>query len=266
MQVRKIKKGFDMAHCSRFSLADKTILLTGAGGGIGFALLGGLMEAGARVLAAIRQQDTDWHGLGERFGGRLIPMLCDLADQQQLSAMIETVEKEYGGCDVLINNAAYCPRAQTNQYDPILLRETIRINLEAAYLLCGEIAPRMARRGHGSIINVTSINAERGLPGNPAYITSKGALRMLTKAVARDFGEYGIRANNLCPGYVHTRMTAASFNDPALHEERRSHTMLGRWGVPEDMVGPCIFLASDASAYVTGLDLYVDGGWMAKGM
>jgi len=89
---------------------------------------------------------------------------------------------------------------------------------------------------------------------------------MLTKAVARDFGEKGVRANNLCPGYVRTRMTAASYADPVRYEERRSRTMLGRWAEPEDMVGPCLFLASDASAYVTGIDLIVDGGWTAKGM
>ena len=254
-----------MTDGERFSLAGKTILLTGASGGIGLALLGGLMEAGARVLAAIRRPGIDWRGLDYKFGPRLIPMFCDLADQEGIRGMIKSAEENYGGCDVLINNAADCPRTQ-NHYDLEVLHKTMRINLEAAYLFCGEIAPRMARRGQGSIINVTSINAELGLPGNPAYITSKGALRMLTKAIARDFGEYGVRANNLCPGYVHTRMTEASFNNPGLHEERRSHTMLGRWGAPEDLVGPCIFLASDASAYVTGLDLHVDGGWTAKGL
>jgi len=180
--------------------------------------------------------------------------------------MVQTAEDYYGGCDVLINNASDCPHAKENHYDLELLHKTMSVNLEAAYLLCGEIAPKMARRGCGSIINVTTMNAERGWPGNPAYITSKSAMRMLTRALARDFGEYGARANNLCPGYVHTRLTDGSFNHPAMHEERRSHTMLGRWGTPEDMVGPCIFLASEASAYVTGLDLHVDGGWMAKGM
>jgi len=89
---------------------------------------------------------------------------------------------------------------------------------------------------------------------------------MLTKAVARDFGESGVRANNLCPGYVHTKMTAASHSEPERHLARRRRTMLGRWAEPEDMVGPCLFLASDASAYVTGIDLIVDGGWTAKGL
>lgn len=110
------------------------------------------------------------------------------------------------------------------------------------------------------------MNAEQAWPGNPAYITTKSALRMLTKAVARDFGGRGVRANNLCPGYVHTKLTETSFSDPRMYEERRSHTMLGRWGTPDDMVGPCLFLASDASKYITGLDLHVEGGWLAKGM
>ena len=255
-----------MAYCDRFFLTDKNILLTGAAGGIGMALLEGLMEAGAKVFAATRRQDTDWHGLDEKFANRLIPVLCDLTNHMQIKGVIKTIEEDHGGCDVLINNAADCPHAKENHYDLELFHKAMKVNLEAAYLLCGGIAPQMARRGHGSIINITTMNAELAWPGNPAYITSKSALRMLTKAVARDFGESGVRANNLCPGYVHTRLTDGSFNNPAMHEERRSHTMLGRWGTPEDMVGPCIFLASDASAYVTGIDLYVEGGWIAKGM
>jgi NAD(P)-dependent dehydrogenase (short-subunit alcohol dehydrogenase family) len=147
-----------------------------------------------------------------------------------------------------------------------ILNETMSVNFEAAWRLCGAIAPLMASRGGGSIINVTSINAEAALPGNPAYIASKAALRMLTKSLARDFGHLGVRANNLCPGYVHTKMTSRSHADPLKYEERKARTMLGRWAEPEDLVGPCIFLASDASAYITGADIHVDGGWLAKGL
>jgi NAD(P)-dependent dehydrogenase (short-subunit alcohol dehydrogenase family) len=255
-----------MTPGERFSLAGKNVLLTGAAGGIGMALLEGLIEAGARVIASTRHPDTDWRGLDKKFGGQLVPVVCELADQEQIKVVIKVIEEEYAGCDVLINNASDCPHPKENYYDLQALNHTMKVTLDAAYLLCGEIAPQMAGRGHGSIINVTSINAELAWPGSPAYITSKSALRMLTRAVARDFGAYGVRANNLSPGYVHTRMTDGSFNDPAMYEERRSHTMLGRWANLDDLVGPCIFLASDASAYVTGVDLHVDGGWLAKGM
>jgi NAD(P)-dependent dehydrogenase (short-subunit alcohol dehydrogenase family) len=195
-----------------------------------------------------------------------VQLTCDLADRTALQAMIDVLERQYGGCDVLINNASDCPRLTENYYDPDVLQKTLDVSFMAPYFLCGELAARMAERGRGSIINVTSINAERALPGNPAYITAKSALRLLTFAIARDFGEKGVRANNLCPGYIHTRMTDASFHNPRQHEERRSHTMLGRWGAPGDLVGPCLFLASDASAYITATDLHVDGGWLSKGM
>ena len=121
------------------------------------------------------------------------------------------------------------------------------------------------RRG-GSIINVTSIGAVQGFPNNPAYVATKGAVRQLTRGLAYDWGKYNIRVNNLAPGYTHTPMNQKSWDDPALRAERAGRTFLGRWAEPEDMVGPVVFLASDASRYVTGTDLYVDGGWNAKGI
>jgi NAD(P)-dependent dehydrogenase (short-subunit alcohol dehydrogenase family) len=166
--------------------------------------------------------------------------------------------------DVVVHNAWAVP--DTRPYSLENLRVVSAVGLEAAYILYGSIAPRMAAKGRGSIISIASINGLQAFPGNPAYTAIKGALRLFTKTIARDFGAAGVRANNLCPGYVHTRMTAASHADPARHEERRGRTMLGRWALPEDMVGPCLFLASDASGYVTGIDLVVDGGWTAKGL
>lgn len=249
----------------RFSVAGKTVFLTGAAGGIGSVLLEAFLEAGARVFALTRRSDTDWKGLDKRYPDLLIPQQCDLGDQEDLCQCAEHAEARYG-VDVFVHAASDCPHEPVNFYSLNLMRQTMRITFEAAYLLCSIFAPGMAARGAGSIIHLTTMNAEQAWPGNPAYITAKSALRMLTRAVARDFGERGVRANNLCPGYVHTRLTEASFSEPGMYEERRSHTMLGRWGVPDDMVGPCLFLASDASRYITGLDLHVEGGWLAKGM
>ena len=124
----------------------------------------------------------------------------------------------------------------------------------------------MKKRRTGSIINVTSINAELGFPNNPAYVASKGGLKMLTKSLARDFGKYNIRVNNLGPGYIITDMTKSSYQNKKSRMTRQKHTLLGRWGVITDLVGPCIFLASDAAGYVTGQDIYVDGGWLANGL
>ena len=123
----------------------------------------------------------------------------------------------------------------------------------------------MASQSRGSIINITSIGAELGFPNNPAYQVSKAGLRQLTKAIARDWGSSGVRANNICPGYIRTGMTENSYLDETLNSQRLEQTLLKSWGEPTDLVGPTIFLISDASKYMTGSDLYVDAGWTANG-
>jgi len=251
---------------SRFDVKNKVTLITGAAGGIGMALARGFWEAGAIVLPVTRRQDTDWGGFQGR-DSRWRPLLCDLAQPGAAQTLADlALATGSGWVDVLINNAAICPATPDNVYDEELRRQVHQVAFEVPYALCGLIAPLMAKQGGGAIINVTSMNAERAWPGNPAYITAKAALRLLTKAVARDFGAQGVRANNLCPGYIKTKMTAVSQADAVLNEERRSRTMLGRWGEPEDLVGPALFLASDAARYVTGMDLHVDGGWSAMGL
>ena len=118
----------------------------------------------------------------------------------------------------------------------------------------------------GSIINITSMGAEQGFPNNPAYQASKGGVKQLTKALAVDWGQYGIRVNNIVPGYTNTPMNKISWNNKKLRKARADNTLLKRWAKPEEMVGPSMFLASDASSYVTGTDLIVDGGWLVKGI
>jgi NAD(P)-dependent dehydrogenase (short-subunit alcohol dehydrogenase family) len=250
-----------------FSLADKVVLITGTSRGIGRALAQAFLDAGAVVLPVTRRLPADWIAPAGDQQERWRPLICDLADREALEALPERARVAGGGrIDVLVNNAGVTLPGGDDPYDPQLHTATRTILLDAPYYLCGRIAPMMAAQGGGSIINITSINAELAFPENPAYVSSKGALRMLTKAVARDFGEHNVRANNLCPGYVRTDMTAASYADAERRELLRARTMLGRWGEPEDVAGPCLFLASDASAYVTGSDLYVDGGWAAKGL
>ena len=249
-----------------FSVHSKKVVLTGAAGGIGRALLRGFLEGGAIVVAVMRQDNTDWQGLDVKYNNTMYPVKCDLGDKKQIMDLISYTEDKLNGCDVLINNASICPKCVDDFYNLDTLKNTMDIVLEAPYLLCAKIAPKMAEQGNGSIINITTMNAELAWPSNPSYITAKSALRMLTKSVARDFGEYGVRANNICPGYVHTKMTDTSFVTPKLYEERCDRTMLGRWATPEDMIGPCLFLASDASSYITGIDLHVEGGWLSKGL
>ena len=131
--------------------------------------------------------------------------------------------------------------------------------------MCSAVSAYMKERGKGSIVNITSLAAERGFPNNPSYQISKAGVRQATKAMARDWGEYNIRVNNICPGYIRTMMTADSFKSPQKNKERLDNMIIKRWGTPEDLVGPVAFLISDASAYITGSDIYVDGGWICNG-
>ena len=145
--------------------------------------------------------------------------------------------------------------------------KTILINLTVPFQLSQLVANHMIdKKISGSIINITSLGAEFGFPENPAYCASKGGLKQLTKSFAYDWAKYNIRVNNIGPGYMRTDMTKKSWSDSKLREERTRHIMLERWGDPKDLSGICVFLASDSSEYITGQDIYVDGGWTAKGL
>lgn len=241
------------------------MLLTGVSGGIGFVLLKRFLEQGALVAGTYRTFTEQLQGLFDEYTNFFVALHCDLENSEMLLTLPKQVESALKGIpDVLIHNAWACPAEHAYSLDN--LHVTFKVGLEAAFVLYTQLGARMANAGKGSIISIASINGIQAFPDNPAYTATKAALRLFTKCIARDFGECGVRANNLCPGYVRTRMTEASFSSPERYEARRSRTMLGRWATPEDMVGPCIFLASDASRYVTATDLIVDGGWTAKGL
>jgi NAD(P)-dependent dehydrogenase (short-subunit alcohol dehydrogenase family) len=242
-----------------FSLQGKTAIVTGGSRGIGFALSEGLADAGATVVAVARSDRPDKPFRTGATQYRVADVTKGLAE------LFAAVSAEYGGLDVLVNAAGITlPMAgNVGELDRAFER-TVHVNLCAAYSSC--VAARPFMKSGGSIINVTSIASVRGFPNNPGYVASKGGLRMMTKALAIDYGAAGIRVNALAPGYIETSMTRASFEDERLHEQRRCHTCLGRWGSADDLVGAAIFLASEASCYVTGQDLFVDGGWIAKGL
>jgi gluconate 5-dehydrogenase len=173
--------------------------------------------------------------------------------------------KKHGTIDVLVNAAGVTlPAASGSEEEFSNFEQMLKINLSAPFACCLAARPHM--RAGASIINITSIGSVLGFPGNPGYVAAKGGLRMMTKALAVDYGTSGIRVNALAPGYIHTDMTTKSFADPKMNEQRRKHTCLDRWGKVDDLVGAAVFLASDASAYVTGQDIFVDGGWTAKGL
>ena len=251
-------------------MKDKICLITGATDGIGKETARCLGKQNAQLILVGRNPkkgEKVRKKLIEKTGNNQIEILT--ADLSNMKAIRYLAERIYSRCDrldVLINNAGISKaNKQSGEiYAKDKWDETLRINLTAHFSCSQEVIQYMKRQKRGSIINITSINAELGFPRNPAYVASKGGLKMLGKALAKDWGKYGIRVNNLGPGYIKTDITKKSYSNKKLREERAKHTMLGRWGDKDDLVGPCIFLASDASKYMTGQDVYVDGGWLSN--
>lgn len=242
---------------SLFDLNGRTVLVTGASRGIGASLAAGLASFGARVYGIARSAQPD-----EPPAEGVTYQSCDVTDETALIRLCDGLAERHGAISVLVNAAGVSPGGGTMA----AFDETLAVNLRAPYLACRTVAEYMKTSGGGSIINVTSLGSVLGFPGNPGYQAAKGGLRMLTRAMAYDLGPYFIRVNNLAPGYIRSAMTERSYSDPVEHERRLAHMMLPRWGMPADLIGAAVFLASDASAYVTGQDLFVDGGWTAKGL
>lgn len=246
-----------MHDLSAFSLTGKIAVVTGASRGIGAAIATGLQDAGATVFGLSRS-GTAPQGV--------TAIACDLSDDKAIESAFHTVAAQGGRIDVLVNAAGISLPAQSAESELARFRATIATDLTGVYATILVAHPLLKNAGSAAIINLTSINSVRGFPGNPGYVAAKAGLAGLTRALASDFAPDGIRVNALAPGYVATEMTAKSFADPVMHEARRRHTMLGRWGQPADMVGAAIFLASPASSYLTGQEIFVDGGWTTKGL
>lgn len=258
----RLRTGPDLSELIQrlFSLEGRSAIVTGGSRGIGAAIAGGLAAAGARVTAMARTAERPAD----------IPLAveyraCDITAAGAFETLAEQVFSRTRRLDILVNAAAISlPSSEGSELDRF--DRTIDVNLRCTYRICVAAARLMQRSGGGSIINVTSVNSVLGFPSNPGYVASKGGLRMLTKALAIDLAKANVRVNALAPGYIRTAMTAASHADPAQREARIARMIIPRYGEPEDIVGAAIFLASTASSYITGTDLFVDGGWTAKGL
>ena len=241
-----------------FNIKNFVTIVTGSGRSIGLKIAAGFYEYGAKVIRI--DLNFKKHKL-YKFDDYII----DLTKQKLVDRCVDEIKHKYGRIDVLINNAVVTTNS-TDFYDEKILKKTLSVNLIAAYNLSNKVCKIMSKRKKGSIINITSLAAERGFIGNPSYQVSKAGLKQLTKALACDWGQKNIRINNVCPGYIKTPMTMRSFKNSKLKKNRDTRMILKRWGEPKDLVGPCIFLASDSSSYITGSDIFVDGGWLAKGL
>jgi len=244
-----------------FSLNGHIAIVTGAAQGNGAAIAEGLSRSGAVVIAVdIKKTELPFILNECDF------YVCDITEEGQLEKLVRYVLKKYKKIDILVNNAGISYSFNFEEYPHSFWEKTYKVNVDAPFKLMQLVCENMKKRYKGSIINITSLNSEQAFPENAAYVSSKGALKQLTKSAALDLGKYNIRVNNVGPGYMRTAMTMKSWEDPVKNKQRKEKTALNRWGTPSDLIGACVFLASNASSYVTGQDLYVDGGWLIKGL
>ena len=240
-----------------FSLKESVSIVTGAGSGNGKAIALGLDQAGSHVIGVDISFTEYKSGINKIEG--------DILDKSILEKVKKIIEEIKYKKLILINNAGIT--LPVDGFYPLeKWNKTLEVNLTAPFLWIENLKTEFEKLKSGSIINITSLAAERAFPNNPAYIASKSGLKMLTKYYAKYFGKYNVRANNIGPGYIKTNMTLKSFSNQNSRINREKHNFLGRWGEPNDLVGTSIFLASDASSYITGQDFYIDGGWLSNGL
>lgn len=251
---------------SRFSLEGKIALVTGAAYGIGFELAKSYAEAGATIVFNDINQEMVDKGLKgyEELGIKAYGYVCDVTDEDAVNELVAKIEKEVGVIDILVNNAGIIKRIPMLEMKASEFRQVIDVDLTAPFIVAKAVIPGMIKKGHGKIINICSMMSELGRETVSAYAAAKGGLKMLTRNIASEYGEYNIQCNGLGPGYIETPQTAPirtpghPFNDFII-----AKTPAARWGKPEDLAGPAVFLASDASDFVNGHVLYVDGGILA---
>jgi gluconate 5-dehydrogenase len=249
-----------------FKLTGRRALITGSSGGIGLALAEGLAKAGASVVLNGRDAGRVAAAAGplKAMGLDVTEMAFDVTDSKAVEAAVARIEAEIGPIDILVNNAGIQRRMSLEDFPDESWSELMRTNLDSVFYVAKAVAKRMIPRKKGSMINICSVQSELGRPTIAPYTASKGAVKMLTKGMAIDWGKHGIRVNGLGPGYFATELNKALVADEKFSGWLCDRTPLGRWGQVDELVGAAVFLASDASSFVSGHVLYVDGGVTAR--
>jgi gluconate 5-dehydrogenase len=248
-----------------FSVAGQVVLVSGGSRGIGRALAEGFARRGAAVVVTGREQAT----LDQTAraicppGGTVKPLVCDVADPEAIEGLVRAVLAEFGRIDTLVNVAGVNRRMPAERLTEADYDFVMDINLKGPFLLSLAVGRHMLERGRGSQVNVASLNNDRPLQGVAPYAMSKAGMGHMTRALALEWGDRGVRVNALAPGFILTDLTRKLWSQPTMQEWGRTNTPLRRLGLPEDLVGAAVFLASEASAFMTGQVLFVDGGFSA---
>ena len=254
-----------------FSLKGKVAWITGASYGIGFAIAEAYAAAGATIVFNDINQELVDKGL-KTYADKGIDAkgyVCDVTDEEAVQALVKRIEAEVGVIDILVNNAGIIRRIPMIEMSAAEFRKVIDVDLNAPFICAKAVIPSMIEKGHGKIINICSMMSELGRETVSAYAAAKGGLKMLTRNICSEYGEHNIQCNGIGPGYIATPQTAPLREkqpDGSRHPFDQfiiAKTPAARWGTPEDLQGPAVFLASDASNFVNGHILYVDGGILA---
>ncbi len=260
-----------MSNKQSFSLEGKIALVTGASYGIGFAIAKAMANAGAKIVFNDIKPEFVERGLAsyKEAGIDAKGYVCDVTDETAVNEMVAKIEREVGNIDILVNNAGIIKRIPMIEMSAADFRAVIDVDLNAPFIVAKAVIPTMIKMGHGKIINICSMMSELGRETVSAYAAAKGGLKMLTRNIASEYGEYNIQCNGIGPGYIATPQTAPLRErqpDGSRHPFDSfivSKTPAGRWGDADDLGGPAVFLASEASDFVNGQILYVDGGILA---
>lgn len=260
-----------MNYLNNFSLEGKVALITGASYGIGYAIAKGMAEAGATIVFNDIKQELVDKGLAsyEADGIKAHGYVCDVTDEDAVNEMVARIEKEVGIINILVNNAGIIKRIPMCEMKASEFRQVIDVDLNAPFIVSKAVIPSMIKDGGGKIINICSMMSELGRETVSAYAAAKGGLKMLTRNIASEYGEFNIQCNGIGPGYIATPQTEPLreiLPDGSRHPFDQfiiAKTPAARWGTAEDLAAPAVFLASPASDFVNGHVLYVDGGILA---
>lgn len=252
-----------MTSSSLFSVEGRVALVTGASSGLGRHAATVLAEAGAKVVGVARRAEalSDW---ASEVGDSGAVVAGDITDQAGLAELVDRIATPFGAPDILVHAAGLNPRLPADELTPAQWDATLAVNLTAPFFLSQAFAPAMKEKSWGRIVNFASLQSFRAFPNGMPYGASKGGVAQMTRAMAEAWSGHGITANAIGPGFFETELTAAVFADPERAARNAEQTCIGRNGTMRDLDGPLLFLCSDASGYITGQTLMLDGGFTAK--